>query len=293
MTLSQLQILIAVAKYNSFSEAVLQLNLSQSSVSSAIAILEGQLGVILFSRVRYGACLTPIGERMVMHAHNMVQLQEEMIKEARLANSLKGGSIRIASFRSITTHVLSGVIAKFRQRFPDVSISILENTNNHAIEDDFRKGRADIALIDSLLNDKFETWKVLQDEYVVLIPRSLKAQDSTLKWEQLTTYPLNMFAEGDIHDEEVYTHCSSLGQTLIPTYYVSADSSIVSMVNQGLGITIMPRLAAEPIPSNVRVYSLPVPLYRVIWVAILANALLPPPIFAFLEMVKSNQENWK
>jgi DNA-binding transcriptional LysR family regulator len=292
ITLSQLQILIAVAERNSFSEAALQLELSQSSVSSAIAMLEDQLGAILFSRGRHGARLTPVGERIVIHARQMLQLQEEMLKEARLANSLKGGNIRIASFRSITTHVLSSVIAQFRQRFPEVSISILEKTENRAIEDDLRKGRADVALIDNSLNDEFEAWEVLQDEYVVLIPDSFEIQDSVLNWEQLSTYPLIMFAEGDIHDQEVYTHCATFGQPLTATYHVSADSSIVSMVAQGLGITIMPRLAAEPIPAHVRVYSLPVPLFRVIRVAVLANALLSPPVFAFLEMIKSNQENW-
>lgn len=288
MTLSQLQILLAVAEHNSFSEAALQLDLSQSSVSNAIAMLEDQLGTILFSRGRHGARLTPIGERIVIRAYKMVQLQEEMVEEARLSNSLKGGEIRIASFRSITTHVLSSVVAQFRQQFPEVSISILEKTNNCRIEDDLRKGRVDVGLIDSLLNDDFEAWEVLRDEYVVLMPNSFKVTDSTLNWEQLLTYPLIMFAAGDVHDEKVYAHCSSFGKTLTATYHVSADSSIVSMVAQGLGVTIMPRLAAEPIPTNVQVRSLPIPLFRVIRVAVLANALLSPPVFAFLEMVKSN-----
>jgi DNA-binding transcriptional LysR family regulator len=289
MTLSQLQILIAVAEHNSFSEAALKLRLSQSSVSSAIAMLEDQLGTVLFSRGRHGARLTPVGERIIIQARKMVQLQEEILREARLSNSLKGGEIRIASFRSITTHVLSGVIAQFRQQFPEVLVSILEKTDIRMIEDDLRQGRADVGFIDSFLDDDFEAWKVLRDEYIVLIPGSFEVTDSTLDWKQLSTYPLIMFAEGDAHDEEVYAHCASFGQTLTATYHVSADSSIVSMVAQGLGVTIMPRLAAEPIPPEVRVYSLPVPLFRTIWVAVLAKALLSPPVFAFIEMVKSNK----
>jgi DNA-binding transcriptional LysR family regulator len=253
-------------------------------------MLEDQLGTILFSRGRHGARLTPVGERIVVQARQMVQLQEEMLKEAHLANSLKGGNIRIASFRSMTTHVLSSVIAQFRQQFPEVSISILEKSDNRAIEDDLRKGRADVGLIDSSLDDDFEVWEVLHDEYVVLLPSSFKVTNSILTWEQLSIYPLVMFAEGDLHDGEVYAHCAAFGKTLTPTYHVSADSSIVSMVAQGLGITIMPRLAAEPIPASVQVYSLPVPLFRVIWVAVLANMLLPPPVFAFLEMIKSRHQ---
>ncbi|MBD1913808.1 LysR family transcriptional regulator [Leptolyngbya sp. FACHB-16] len=287
MTLSQLQTLLAVAERSSFSDAALQLGLSQSSVSGAIAMLEEQLGVVLFSRGRYGAHLTPIGERMVAYAQQIVKLQEDMFTEARLSNSLRGGDLRITSFRSVTTHILSNVLARFRQQFPNVAIRISDNWNNQVIEEDLRRGRADVGFIDSPLGDEFEKWKVFEDEYVVLIPMPFQHPGVTLTWEQLSRYPLIMFAEGDMHDEEVYAHCEAHGVTLNVDYYVNADSSIVSMMAQGLGVTIMPRLAAEPIPENVQVYSLPVPLYREIWMAVLASALLSPPVFAFLDMVKA------
>ena len=59
-----------------------------------------------------------------------------------------------------------------------------------------------------------------------------------------------------------------------------------TLFRSGLGAAISPRLAAEPIPAGVQVYSLPDPFYRIICVATLAEALLPPPVFAFMEMLK-------
>jgi DNA-binding transcriptional LysR family regulator len=67
---------------------------------------------------------------------------------------------------------------------------------------------------------------------------------------------------------------------------IQQDSTVVSMVSQGLGAAIMPRLAAVPISPNIQVYSLPNPLYRIIGAAILANGLHVPAVFTFLEMVK-------
>jgi hypothetical protein len=61
--LSQLRALVAVAECGNFSEAALHLEVSQSAVSHAIATLEDELGVVLFTRGRHGATLTPIGER--------------------------------------------------------------------------------------------------------------------------------------------------------------------------------------------------------------------------------------
>jgi DNA-binding transcriptional LysR family regulator len=59
------------------------------------------------------------------------------------------------------------------------------------------------------------------------------------------------------------------------------------MVVQGLGVALLPRLAAEPLPANVQVYRLPVHLERVIGIAVLANALQTPAVFAFLDILKS------
>jgi DNA-binding transcriptional LysR family regulator len=59
------------------------------------------------------------------------------------------------------------------------------------------------------------------------------------------------------------------------------------MVAQGLGAAISPRLAAEPIPTGVRFYSLPVPLFRVICVAMVKDALLSPAVFTFLDLLKT------
>ena len=58
------------------------------------------------------------------------------------------------------------------------------------------------------------------------------------------------------------------------------------MVVQGLGVAILPRLAAEPLPVGVHVYTLPVPLERVIGVAVRANALQTPAVFAFLDILR-------
>ena len=58
------------------------------------------------------------------------------------------------------------------------------------------------------------------------------------------------------------------------------------MVRRGLGITIIAKLAAEPIPEDVAICTLPAPLQRVIGVITLADALQTPPVFAFLDTLK-------
>jgi DNA-binding transcriptional LysR family regulator len=88
MKLSQLRAVIAVAERGNFSEAALELQLTQPAVSHAIATLEEELGVTLFARGRHGAVITPAGERILYHVRQAMQHLEMMQLEANLHKSL-------------------------------------------------------------------------------------------------------------------------------------------------------------------------------------------------------------
>lgn len=282
--LSQLRALVVVAEYGNFSEAALHLEVSQSAVSHAIATLEDELGVVLFTRGRHGATLTPIGERILGHARQMLQLLETIVKEANLDKGLQGGSVRIACFRSVATHVLPAVIAQFRSRFPKIALTITEHPSVLFVEQALREGRADIGFTHLPTSDEFETWEILRDEYIVLLPPTLKLQTAQLTWEELAASPLIFSSTNDCYT----LICKYLALMKFPTniaYNVNESSTMVGMVKQGLGAAIVARLAAEPIPPEVQVCSLPVPLERVIGVAMLANTLHSPAVFAFLETI--------
>ncbi|MEB3358407.1 MAG: LysR family transcriptional regulator [Synechococcales bacterium] len=285
--LAHLQVLVAIADWGSFSEAAVRLQLSQSAVSYAIAALEGELGVVLLSRGRHGAHLTPVGEQIVDRARRITYLLNDMVKQVNLAKGLQGGYVRIASFRSAASHLLPEIIAEFCRRYPAIAVRIAEYDDCPEVEEDLRRGRVDLAITYMATDSDFETWDLIDDDFVVLFPPSFVPKGETIEWEDLTTYPLIMAPEGDLCDAIVYDHCIKYGITLTPKYHVRSDATIVNMVAKGLGATISPRLAAQPIPDGVWVYGLPVPLFRRIRVAILKEALLTPAGFAFLDLLKA------
>jgi DNA-binding transcriptional LysR family regulator len=284
--LSQLRAFVAVAGHGNFSEAALHLNISQSAVSHAIATLEEELGVVLLSRGRHGATLTSVGVRVLTHAQQMLHLLESIGKEANLVRGLQGGEIRISSFRSVATHVLPEIIAQFRRRFPEIAVTLEEYRGDNGVEQAVREGRADVGFICMPTPSGFEAWEVLRDEYVALLPPKAEVPDATLTWEHLSTYPLILPPDNDYCSQIIYGHLTKLRLSLNATYKIKEDSTIVSMVMQGLGATIMARLAAEPLPREVQVFRLPVPLERVVRVVTLADALHSPAVFAFLDTLK-------
>lgn len=284
MNISHLKTLLAVARNGSFSTAALQLDISQSAVSRAIASLEEELGVPLLVRGRFGARLTPVGERITDYAQEIIKLREHIEREADRAKGLHGGRLRIASFRSAATHLLPPMIAQFSHRFPHVEVSLTE-LDPIGIDQALREGQVDLGLVPLPRSEEFETWEIARDEYVALLPSTAGPIPKTLTWAELSQHAFILYNYAEC-TSAVRDHCSQWDQPLKVAYEIKEDSTIVSMVAQGLGASILPRLTAKPIPKGVTVRSLPVPLERVIGAAVLADALHPPAVFTFLDVLR-------
>ncbi|WP_017315944.1 LysR family transcriptional regulator substrate-binding protein [Mastigocladopsis repens] len=230
--------------------------------------------------------MTPIGEQVIQEARQVLHLLEVIQEKANQEKGLQTGQVRVACVRSIATHVLPKVIALFRQKFPTISVVMTECDRYAQVEQALREGQADIGFTLLPTTTEFETWELFRDEFVVLLPPGSIAPGVSLSWEQLAEYPMIVNLRSPQHNKTVHAHFLQFGQTLKIDYEVREDSTILSMVMQGLGATVMAQLAAEPIPEGIEVRSLPVLLERVIGVAILADALLPRAVFAFLDILK-------
>ncbi|MEL6456345.1 MAG: LysR family transcriptional regulator [Cyanobacteria bacterium J06623_5] len=284
--LSQLKIVVAVAEKETFGEAALDLGISQSAVSHAIASLEEALGVILFSRGRHGATLTPVGASILPHAKAAAQSVSAILKEAAIGKGVERGKVRIATFRSVATHVLPKGLKQLHEQYPGIVANLTEHENDQQVGQALKEGRADVGIVTLPAGRGLTAWELLRDEYVVLLPPGTTLKEDSLTWETLAEQPLLMPPVDYVMMRPVYEHVNKLGYWLNVVNEVETDSATVKLVAQGLGGTILPRLAAEPIPSEVQVYPLPVPLERPIGVAILTDALQSPAVYALLDVLK-------
>ncbi|NJM97180.1 MAG: LysR family transcriptional regulator [Phormidesmis sp. RL_2_1] len=289
--LSQLKIVVAVAERQNFGEAALDLGISQSAVSHAIAALEDYLGVVLFSRGRHGARVTPMGANILPYARTIVDSTAAILKEAALAKGLDSGKVRIATFRSMATHVLPESIKQLHQRLPSITINLAEYDNDHQVTQALKEGRADVGVITLPADKGITAWELLKDEFIVLLPPETQIKGNQLTWEELAQQPLLMPPTDYIMMRPVYDHINGLGYRLNVVNEIETDAATVSLVAQGLGGTILPRLAAEPIPKTIQIYALPVPLERPIGVAILTEALQPPAVYALIDALKASRQS--
>lgn len=285
LKLSQFRALLAVAEYGNFSEAALQLDVTQSTVSHAIASLEAELGVVLFNRGRHGAQLTPVGDLIVTDAQKVKLLLENMLTAANQEKGLKSGTVRIAAFRSIVTHVLAEAIARLHQRHPSIQIALMEVDELYQLKQALIQGKVDICVAEMLAGSEFETIHIVDDEYIALVPPQYGLRDAQLTLQDLHKYPL-ICSSYDSCSFRVRDQLKKLDEGLQLTYRIRHDSSITSMVQQGLGIALIAELAARPIPEGVRVCRLPFSTARPIGASLLKDALHSPAVYAFLDALR-------
>lgn len=276
--------LVAVASSGSFSEAALQLEVSQSTVSHSIAALEDALGVVLIHRGRQRASLTPVGDRIRNQALSALALIDEMGKVATRARGTDGGLVRIGAFRSLASEILPGAIAHLHEHHPTIQVSIIEYDGKRALIDSLHEGQVDLVFADLILGSDYETFSIMEDPIIALLPPNRSDIPSMLSWDDLRQHPL-ITSSSDCC-KSLTARLQQASPPIDVDYFIANDSTAVSMTRQGLGITLLPELASRPVPSEVRIATPPFDITRPLGVSWLKDTLLTPATYAFLDTFK-------
>jgi DNA-binding transcriptional LysR family regulator len=171
VTLSQLRVFLAALEHKNLTIAASELEMSQSAVSHALAELERNLGARLLERGRFGALATVLGEQIAIQARIMLRAETAMLEEVAATQGQLSGLVRIASLRSVATHVLPDFIQTFRVLQPKVQFEIQSGEGiAHGVENAVRTARADLGFLAAPLTSDLDCFEFFQDEWVALFP---------------------------------------------------------------------------------------------------------------------------
>lgn len=281
-TLAQLRALIAVADAGGFGEAAAELGVSQSSLSEAVAKLEELLSRPLLRRTSGGTLPTPAGLRVLTYARASVQAASDVLLAAQGEDELSG-VLRVATFRSTATHLLPPVLVQFRAKHPAVHIKLLDGEADGGGEAQVRSGQADLAMVVGEDLPGLRLMPLLLDEYLFIAPASRGLHPVT--FDELGNSALLLPPGKNSCYQLVRGYLESLGQVPERITEIDQDSVILSMVGHGLGVSVMPRLALEPLPAGLAVIPLPEPLSRPLALAVLPHRVNLPVIRAFSQLL--------
>lgn len=286
MTLQGLRALIAIVEHGSFSEAALELGTSQSSVSYAIAELEGELGVRLLDRGRFGAAATPVGERVAAHARHLERTLAAIGQEAALDLGELRGDLHVSTFRSVAAHVLAPVMTQLRLSQPGLQVDLIEVSSRCTTPmADLHAGRSDIALTMKFLAEDAVYWQLFLDPYVAVVPETIDLPGQAASLLAIMAHPV-ILSDGPCA-WPIRERLLTMDPTFSPVLESSEDTTMLALAGRGLGIALMPALTIDAVPAGTRIVSLEERIERSIGVALLPGALKMPAVRVLLGSLRA------
>lgn len=245
-TLRQLRFLVAVANELNFSHAAEKCHVTQPTLSAGLKELETQLGVLLVERTRRKVQLTRAGDEITARARRVLADIAEIEALAAHHGGAFTGSLRLGAIPTIGPYLVPHALPLLRARYPDLRVFLREELTDTLISG-VEEGRLDVALV-ALPHDvgTLTTELLFEDSYALATaPGHPLAGRKGLTGPQLGEHSLMLLERGhclqrhalsalpggDLHEDE------SFSATSLPT--------LVSMLEEGLGITLLPRLAID------------------------------------------------
>ena len=285
MTLTQLEVLIALDECRSFSRAAMRLGTTQSAVSHALRALEAQFSVKLALRNAAGVSMTGAGERLLLRAREMTALAATMTQELGDARQLKTGTLRIGSFGPTSTmHLLPPCLAAFKQNHPAVQVRI-EEDSDEVIDQWLLQKRVELGFV-VIPDERFDVLPLVQDEFVAILPAGHPLA-------ALPAVPINTMNGLDFVLSE-----AGGGPVILPIlqrfearpnvlYHFTQIVSILEFVRRGLAVSVAARLALPDEHEGVIYRPLLPTQPRTVGLACLDVSKLSPLARAFWEVAKA------
>ncbi len=165
-----LRLVSAIAEEGTMTRAAQRLHLTQSALSHQLRDAEERLGTKLFLRTKRKMIPTPPGEWLLESARRLLAELERTESAIRRAAAGEEGVLRLATECYTCYHWLPSRLARFRQKFPKVELSILAEATRNPLPF-LKEGLLDVALVYNLVPDKRLAYRSLFEDEMVGIFR--------------------------------------------------------------------------------------------------------------------------
>lgn len=275
---------ITTVKCGSFTRAAETLHYSQSGISRMIADLEREWQLPLLQRSRSGVELTAEGRSLLPHIQGLCRQYDDLQARVDQLHGLQSGLIRIGTFSSVTAHWLPSVIKSFQRDYPGIDYELLTGEYGE-IEQWILDGRVDLGFLLLPVDPGLEIIEVHQDELLAVLP-----EDHPLT--ELSAVPLQAFSDYAFmlretnEKAEITPLFEAAGVRPDVQFTTYDDYAIMSMVESGLGVSILPEMILRRCPYRIVTRPLETPAFRQIGLALKDRENAPLAAKRFLEYLQ-------
>ena len=283
MTLDKYQTLMSVVDCGSLTRAAAELGVTQSAVSHAIDSLERELGFSVLKRSRAGVRLTGEGERLLPAVRSLLAAAEQLEQTASSIRGLESGTVRIGAFTSVAVHWLPPVLKEFQQDYPHVDFKLL-NGDYHDVEQWLTDGSVDVGFVALPAGVDCECIPLMEDRLLAILPLHSRFENyPKFPLVECETEPFISLLQSSDHDARRALEAAGVKPNV--RFYTKDDYAVIAMVEQGLGISIMPELLLKGRHDALQILPLIPEAKRTIGLAIAAGQRAGPATRRFADYV--------
>jgi LysR family transcriptional regulator, hydrogen peroxide-inducible genes activator len=266
ITLRQLRYLGALAEHRHFGRAADACAVTQPALSMQIRDLEKELGVELVERRQGDVALTSLGVEVAQRAERVVASARDLVDFARHRGRVLTGRLQLGVIPTLAPYMLPRILPVLQRLYPDLRIELRE-TQTKALLDELSRGTLDAVILALPASEaEIETLPLFDDQFVLAVPASdARPATARVRADAIDQQQLILLEEGHCMRDQALSFCgtsrgsSGLGATSLAT--------VMQMVANGYGVTLLPRVAVDVEVRDERVkllrFAEPVPGRRI------------------------------
>jgi LysR family hydrogen peroxide-inducible transcriptional activator len=244
VTLRQLRYFAALARQRHFGRAAAACAVSQPALSVQIQGLEAALGTVLLERGRGGIALTEEGQEVARRAQRILAEVGDLVDHARHQRRLLTGPLRLGAIPSIAPYLLPSALPCLQQRHPALALQIRE-TQTAVLVEELLRGMLDVLVLSlPVEHPELETIRLFDDRFLLAVQAGHPAAGRPDAAPALLgSEPLLLLEEGHCLRDQALIFCRQVDRGAVNGFGASSLSTIIQMVANGLGITLLPELS--------------------------------------------------
>ena len=250
-TLRDLEYLTAIEQHKHFGRAAEACFVSQPTLSGQLMKLEQQLGLQLVERHRRNVMLTPAGEKLVQDARKVLQASRDFELAAKALLDPLAGDLHVGLIPTLAPYLLPYIMRDLNKSLHKVNFFLYENQTNVLLKQ-LDEGKLDLLILPYLNDmDKFEHYHLFNEPLLLAAPSDhLLSNKPALSLADLHHQQILTLEDGHCLKDQAMGYCFAAGANEDKRFQGTSLETLRHMVASGMGITLLPALAAEDHLNN-------------------------------------------
>lgn len=270
-----------IVELGSFTKAAEELGYTQSAISQMVASLENELCIKLLHRSRTGVKLTLEGTELYPFIERTILRYRAMQEKANEIRGLETGVIRVGTISSVTCHWMPQLIKGFQEIYPHVQF-LFHQGDYSSIQEWIKTGAVDFGFVTPHAVTDLETVTIKDGEMLAVLPQNhVLASKSAIRLDEIADEPYILMEEGHYSEPVNAFHAAGLNPNI--KYTIHDDYAIMTMVEAGLGVSILAELVLRRTDYHIVCLPIEPPVYRTLAIGYKDKSSLPIASRYFIE----------